>query len=134
MAVGPGVPEEGQLVAGLGLDELLADHRALVARDVARAEGRRLYEPEVLVERVPARRRGRLARRVVVPNRVCASEPRAVVHPDTRDEAMRRGRAKQGGGDAQDNRRGGPHVCLVILLGLCRGTVYVLARDRNGQS
>lgn len=100
MAVRPRVPEERQLVAGRGFDEVLADRGALVARDVARAEARRLHEPDVLVERIPARRRGGLTRGVVPPDRVGAGEPRTVVYFDARDEPVRRGGAEQGRGNA----------------------------------
>ena len=90
MGLGPGVPEDGEGIAGVGLDVGGARGGALVAGDVGGVEGVGLHEPVVLVHSLPAGRLRRRALRLVVPVRVGALDPAAAVDLHAGDVAVRR--------------------------------------------
>lgn len=94
VAVGPGVPEDLQGIAGLGLDVGLTRRGALMTGDVRGAEAVRFHEAVVLVHGPPARRVGGLASGQVVPVRVGTLDDTAAVDRDARHMAVSRSEAE----------------------------------------
>jgi len=104
VAVRPSVPVEGQLGTGSDIRVELGGGRALVTVDVVSAQGGRLNETKVLVQRVPTSSlRPRVCGRVV-PYRIRALGP-DIVGSDAAHEAVRRRGVEQCGDSAKDECR-----------------------------
>jgi hypothetical protein len=102
VSVGPGVPVQGQGVAGVGLDVLLAGLRALVAGDVGAGEGARGDKAVILVHGLPAGRLGGRARGLVVPIRVGTLDELTLVDLDAGHVTVGRGYPEKGQGESRD--------------------------------
>lgn len=116
VGVCPCVPVEGDLVACLNVDEILADLGRLVAGYVRGSEIRGLDEADILVQSVPAGGSWCSSFRVVVPDRVRPSRPLAV-DSDPGNETMSQGELRQEGNKPQKSGVGfhGGKMSLAIL-------------------
>jgi hypothetical protein len=104
VAVRPSVPVEGQLRASSYIRVKPGSCRTLVTVDIVSAQGGRLDEAKVLVQRVPTSSLGPRIRWGVVPHRIGTLGP-DVVGSDAAYEAVRRCGVEQSGDSAEDEYR-----------------------------